>query len=241
MGSLPGSSAHAKSFMQNPQELPPDLFWLNFHGLGKPGRELPPGEDEYWIEPGFFGQILDAVKDRQDVQITFDDSNESDYTLALPLLKERGMKARFFVVARRIGDKGSLSAEQIRELCAGGMAVENHGMLHRNWKQLNSTELEAELVEARDIIGRVTGQPVTEAACPFGGYNRRVLRMLRQAGYQKVYTSDRGMARAGDWIQPRITIRRRDNIDGVKAMCARTPENRGGILRDVKLWLKRWR
>ena len=227
--------------MPSTQEVSNDMFWLNFHGLGRPGRDLPPGEDEYWIEPGFFGQILDAVRDRQDVQITFDDSNESDYTMALPLLKERGMKARFFVVARRIGEKGSLSAEQIRALCAGGMAVENHGMSHRNWKDLGRAELQEELVEARDIISRVTGQPVTEAACPFGGYNRRVLGMLRQAGYRKVYTSDRGMARPRDWIQPRITIRRRDDIACVKAMCARTPENRGGILRDVKLWIKRWR
>jgi peptidoglycan/xylan/chitin deacetylase (PgdA/CDA1 family) len=227
--------------MPSTQEPSQDLFWLNFHGLGKPGRELPPGEDEYWIEPGFFGQILDAVKDRPDVQITFDDSNESDYTLALPLLKERKMKARFFVVAKRIGEKGSLSAEQIRSLCAEGMLVENHGMLHRNWKELGHAELEEELIAAREIIGRVTGLPVNEAACPFGGYNRRVLGMLRRAGYQKVYTSDRGMARASDWIQPRITIRRRDNIEGVKAMCASAPENRGGILRDFKLLLKRWR
>ncbi len=217
------------------------LFWLNFHGLGQPGRPLPPGEDEYWIEPGFFGEILDCVRGRDDVGITFDDSNESDFTLALPLLKERKMKARFFVVARRIGQKGSLSAGQIQALCAEGMAVENHGMSHRNWMQLTPAGLREELVEARELIGRVTGIPITEAACPFGGYNRRVLRMLRQAGYRKIYTSDRGMARADAWIQPRITLRRHDDLDGVKAMCAPTPENRGGVLREVKLWLKRWR
>jgi peptidoglycan/xylan/chitin deacetylase (PgdA/CDA1 family) len=227
--------------MQLPQAQNGHVFWLNFHGLGQPGRPLPPGEDEYWIEPGFFGEILDSVQGRDDVGITFDDSNESDFTLALPLLKERKMKARFFVVARRIGEKGSLSAEQIRLLCAEGMAVENHGMSHRNWMQLNETELREELVEARELVGQVTGMSVTEAACPFGGYNRRVLRMLREAGYRKVYTSDRGIARAETWIQPRITIRRCDNPAGVKAMCAPTPENRGGLLRDVKLWLKRCR
>lgn len=218
-----------------------DIFWLNFHGLGKPGRELPVGEDEYWIEPGFFGAILDCVQGRDDVQITFDDSNESDYTLALPLLKERKMTARFFVVAKRIDEKGSLSTSQIQSLCAEGMAVENHGMTHRNWKELDRAALQEELVEAREIISRVTGRPITEAACPFGGYNRRVLQMLRTAGYRKVYTSDRGMARASAWIQPRITIRRCDDLNGVKALCARTAANRGSLLRDAKLLLKRWR
>jgi peptidoglycan/xylan/chitin deacetylase (PgdA/CDA1 family) len=225
--------------MQSHQAPSRDVFWLNFHGLGQPGRALPPGEENYWVEPGFFEAILDSVRGRDDVLITFDDSNESDFTLALPLLRQRQMKARFFVIAQRIGQQGSLSRGQIQSLCAEGMAVENHGLAHRDWTQLDQEQLRAELMEARDVIGRITGLPVTEAACPFGGYNRRVLQMLRKSGYRKVFTSDRGIARADDWIQPRITIRRSDDLNGVKAMCALTPENRVGFLRRVKLWLKR--
>jgi peptidoglycan/xylan/chitin deacetylase (PgdA/CDA1 family) len=216
-------------------------FWLNFHGLGVPGRELPPGEEEYWIEGRFFADILDSVRGRNDVDITFDDSNESDYTIALPLLKERNMKARFFVVADRMDQKGSLSKKQIRTMLAEGMAIENHGMEHRNWKQLNDRELRRELVEARDIIQQVTGSPITEAACPFGGYNRRVLRTLRHSDYAKVYTSDRGAARMDVWVQPRITIRRCDTLPGVAAMCAPDQAHSGGFARNFKLLLKRWR
>jgi peptidoglycan/xylan/chitin deacetylase (PgdA/CDA1 family) len=216
-------------------------FWLNFHGLGVPGRVLPPGEEEYWIEGRFFADILDSVRGRPDVDITFDDSNESDYTIALPLLKERKMKARFFVVADRMDQKGSLSKKQIQTMLAEGMAIENHGMEHRNWRQLDERELHRELVEARDLIQQVTGAPITEAACPFGGYNRRVLGMLRNLGYTKVYTSDRGAARVDAWFQPRITIRRCDNLPQVAEMCAPGRANSGGLARNVKLLLKRWR
>ena len=217
------------------------LFLLNFHGLGKPGRELPAGEEEYWIEPAFFADILNSVQGRGEVKITFDDSNQSDFTHALPLLKARNMTAQFFVVAWRISQKGSLSANQIRTLCAEGMAVGNHGMRHVNWMRLDPTELQEELVEARDIIQQVTEAPVMEAACPFGGYNRRVLGMLRKSGYRKVYTSDRGVARPDAWIQPKITIRRCDKIEGITQMVSLSAVKPDGLKRKVKLLLKRWR
>ncbi len=217
------------------------IFWLNFHGLGAPGRELPPGEIEYWLDPFFLRDILDIFCERKDVQITFDDANESDYTIALSLLKARKMTARFFVVAERIDQKGFLSRQQIRELCAEGMAVENHGMQHRSWMQLKSTDLYKELIEARDLIQDITGRPITEAACPLGEYDRRTIRMLRKAGYRKVFTSDRGIARADSWIQPRITILRNDSIAKIIEMCSAGPWNAELLWRDLKMLIKRWR
>ena len=103
------------------------LFLLNFHGLGKPAGHLSDGEKQCWIDPQFFAEILDAVSRRKDVELTFDDSNESDYTIALPLLKARRLVARFFVVADRIGKAGYLSKGQIQELCAEGMTIGSHG------------------------------------------------------------------------------------------------------------------
>jgi peptidoglycan/xylan/chitin deacetylase (PgdA/CDA1 family) len=217
------------------------LFWLNFHGLGDAGRTLPPGEEDYWTDPRLFSDILDTVRGRNDVQITFDDSNESDYTAALPLLKSRKMRARFFVLSERIGQTGFLSRGQIRTLCSEGMAVGNHGMSHRNWMGLGITELRRELVEARDMIEQITGVPVTEAACPFGGYNRRTLRMLNESGYQRVFTSDRGVAQVGAWLQPRITVRRCDDLRQVAGMCSLGYWKTAGIWRDLKLLIKRWR
>ena len=48
---------------------------------------------------------------------------------------------------------------------------------------------------------RWSSRPVTEAACPFGSYDRCVLRSLRRHGYQRAYTSDPGTTRLHDWIQ----------------------------------------
>jgi len=83
------------------------------------------------------------------------------------------------------------------------MDIGCHGMRHRPWRGLKDRELHEELVQARTILERTVGRPVTRAACPFGSYDRRTLRTLRDCGYEHVYTSDRGTARLGDFLQAR--------------------------------------
>jgi peptidoglycan/xylan/chitin deacetylase (PgdA/CDA1 family) len=217
------------------------LFHLTFHGLGAPARKLPPGEENYWVDPPLFAAVLDQVAGRDDVRITFDDSYESDYAIALPLLAERKLKARFFVVADRVDQKGCLSTRQIRSMCAQGMAIENHGMRHRRWKDLSRQDLHEELVVARDRLQQVTGAPVTEAACPFGSYNRRAFQMLREQGYQRVYTSDGGSSAPDAWVQPRITVLRSHGLNHVLGMIDPAARGKGELWRDIKMTLKRLR
>lgn len=217
------------------------LFILNFHGLGEPVCSQGPSDSLYWTDPNFFAAILKTVRARRDVLVTFDDSRESDYTVALPLLKASEMRARFFVVAGRVGQKGFLSSRQIQSLSSEGMTIGSHGMYHRKWSLLSDKELEEEIIEARSRIEKITGRPVLEAACPFGGYNRRVLRRLRTSGYERVYTSDGGPASAGSWIQARNTIVRGDNLDRVLGIITDIPSGPQAAWRKFKLGLKRWR
>jgi|SRR5580704_3648164 peptidoglycan/xylan/chitin deacetylase (PgdA/CDA1 family) len=217
------------------------LFLLNFHGLGEPPGDVSGGEKECWIDTRFFTEILNTLIGRSDVGLTFDDSNESDHAIALPLLKARGLRARFFVVADRIGKKGYLSKEQLRELCAEGMTIGSHGMRHRQWARLSEPELKEELVEARERLQQATEEPITEAACPFGSYNRKVLGKLRNAGYEKVYTSDDGPAQKDAWLQPRNTIVRSYDLKDVARIMESVPSGPKGLWRKCKLALKRWR
>jgi len=141
---------------------------LTFHGIGSPMRELEPSESDVWLTHDRFVSVLDAVAGRDDVRITFDDGNASDVEHALPALRERGLRATFFIVASRIGAAGFLDAEAIRELTAAGMAIGCHGMRHRRWAQLDDGSLREELVDARAMIERIVGHAVLEAGCPVG-------------------------------------------------------------------------
>jgi peptidoglycan/xylan/chitin deacetylase (PgdA/CDA1 family) len=209
---------------------------LTFHGIGEPARPLDPGEAGVWVSRPVFLSVLDAVAGREGVRITFDDGNASDVEHALPALRSRGLRATFFVVAGRLGAPGFLDRSDVRALAGAGMAIGCHGMGHRAWRGLDAPALHEELVEARRVLEEVVRGPVTEAACPFGSYDRRVLHGLRRAGYERVYTSDRGAARDGDWIQARNSVGAGDDA----GLLGRIGPG-AGLRRRARLAAKRWR
>jgi peptidoglycan/xylan/chitin deacetylase (PgdA/CDA1 family) len=217
------------------------LINLTFHGVGDPVRPLDPGEADVWVGRQRFDAVLDAIAGRDDVRITFDDGNASDVELGLPALVQRGLTATFFVVAGRLGTPGFVDDTQVRELAAAGMGVGNHGLLHRPWRGLDDDALAAELTEARRLLEDVLDRPVLEAACPFGAYDRRVVGALRRGGYRHVYTSDRGFARQGAWMQTRNTVK----PDGGADVLAEATHHEASPVRALrgraKRLAKRWR
>jgi peptidoglycan/xylan/chitin deacetylase (PgdA/CDA1 family) len=214
---------------------------LTFHGVGEPPRSLDPGEANVWVSMETFVAVLDRVAERTDVAITFDDGNASDIDRALPALQERGLHGTFFVVAGRLGAPHFLDEGDVRSLIAAGMEIGCHGMRHRPWRGLDGRALHEELVEAKAILEGVAGRPVTRAACPFGSYDRRVISTLRRSGYEHVYTSDRGVARASRFVQARNTIGAGDGSDVLARIAG--PEARAdrALGRRAKSILKRWR
>jgi len=210
-----------------------------FHGIGEPQRQLEPGEDQFWVEPAQFEELVDAVAVRDDVVLSFDDGNASDVSRALPELRKRRLNASFFVVARRIGEPGSLARDDLRTLVAEGMTIGSHGSQHRAWPTLDETALHEELDDARTAIAEAAGTSVDTAACPLGAYDRRVLRRLRERDFARVYTVDRQAARPEAWLQPRYVVRRTDTGDTV-ARWGREPLHYG-LLWSAKSVAKRWR
>ena len=183
---------------------------LIFHGIGIPGRDLEPGEAPYWISTDSFERILDqaqAILHPDWLRLSFDDGNASDYDIALPRLLARGLSADFFVLTGRIGQKGSLSVDQIHALAAAGMTVGSHGIAHLDWRRLDRAALEVELAGSRAALEALLECPVTTAGIPFGAYDARVLRALHRAGYGVAYSSDRGRMRTDAFLRPRTSVR----------------------------------
>ncbi len=214
---------------------------LNFHGIGSPPSGV--GEDElrYWLAPAFFAQILDYAKGKPDVHLTFDDGNASDCEIALPALQKRNLHAAFFVVSERIDCTGYLSAAQIKTLQAESMEVGAHGARHRKWTRCKPLELSEEVTRSRKRLEDIICAPVLSAACPFGAYNRRVLKCLRATGYQRVFTSDDGYTTTSSWLCPRNTIMSSATLQAIQRI---VEENRRAPTRwwwRTKLLVKRWR
>jgi peptidoglycan/xylan/chitin deacetylase (PgdA/CDA1 family) len=185
---------------------PSSVVIINVHGIGPIDRELDPREDKTWVTVEQFEQVLDLAIGRDDVRFTFDDGNESDVTIALPRLLERGITAEFFVLAGQLERPGRLDSDGVRELVKAGMPVGSHGWDHRDWRRIDGRQAEEEFVRAHQVLGDLVGAPVDTAAVPFGSYDRHVLRHLRRAGVRRVYTSDGGPARPDAWLQARNSL-----------------------------------
>lgn len=181
---------------------------LIFHGIGTPRRELEPGEPAFWLPRDRFRHILNriAMLGEAGPEITFDDGNASDIEIALPELLERGLRATFFLLTARLGQPGSLSRGDVKELARAGQVIGLHGHAHRDWRQLDAAGQQAEFRNARQTLADLAGAEITLAAAPFGLYDRRVTAALAAEGFEALYTSDRGLARNSRFLRPRNCI-----------------------------------
>jgi peptidoglycan/xylan/chitin deacetylase (PgdA/CDA1 family) len=184
---------------------------LLFHGIGEPHAAVDWEEMRFWLSRAFLARLLDEVLELQksqeiNISITFDDGNASDAQLALPELSKRGLAAEFFICAGRVGKKHYLDQSMINELLAEGMSIGSHGMDHRNWRTLNSVELDVEIVDARRQLEDLTQRQVTKVAIPFGLYNRRVLHRLHRESLECIYTCDRGITQSTSRTKPREAL-----------------------------------
>lgn len=212
---------------------------LNFHGIGQPERTVETSEKPYWLDQAIFEEILDRVAAAEHPRaycISFDDSNASDYSIALPALKDRGLTAKFFVLTGRLESTGSLNAEQIRTLLKEGMTVGSHGINHVPWSRIKPSELISEITESRRRLEDICECPVDEAGIPFGLYNSRVLRALKSAGYKAAFTSDKGLMNTNNFLRPRTSFRSdmtiqniQEILDGKMSMSAQLRRSAGLI------------
>ena len=123
--------------------------------------------------------------------ITFDDGELNNFLGAFPVLQEFEFPAYFFVIVNRIGHPGYMSWEKLRDLNAHGMVIGSHSLTHRILTELSEEELKKELLESKIILEKGLKKEVTAFSIPRGFHNLPVIEMIREAGYKKIFTSDR--------------------------------------------------
>jgi peptidoglycan/xylan/chitin deacetylase (PgdA/CDA1 family) len=214
---------------------------VNYHGLGAMPSWVQSEEAFYWCEDaGAFAAHLDVMAEHSScstVQITFDDGNASDFEIATPALVERGLTADFFVCAGRIGQDRYLDATAIRDMRAAGMGIGSHGWGHVDWRRASDSELEQEIEGATKKLEDTLGEGVDSVAIPFGSYDRRVMRRL--GSFRTVFTSDRGFARGGKRILPRMAYTRDWTASTIPQLASAPPTALAQIKHDLVMTLKR--
>ena len=101
------------------------------------------------------------------VALTFDDGPHSIYTKnLLDGLRERGVKATFFVVGENIPGREDL----IRQMEADGHLIGNHTYDHVDISKLSDEENCRELQKTSDLIKEITGHGTAYVRPPFGNW-----------------------------------------------------------------------
>lgn len=192
---------------------------LNFHGIGTPGPDIDGSERPYWISTAFFRELADllASPEARHILITFDDGNLSDLEIAAPILAEKGLHARIFVLTGRLQSAGYLAPGHLRELQQMGFTIGSHGVDHVNWAEQSPQDLTHETAQSRAQLQDITSTEVDEAAIPFGSYNKSVLKAIKAAGYSVAWTSDGGNTNPAAFLRPRLSVRSDMTLRSVKS------------------------
>ena len=114
------------------------------------------------------------------VLISFDDGYADNYDYAYPILREEQAPATFFVVSDKIGSENRMTADELREMRVGGMAIGSHTVHHENLAGMTGEEIDFEMRESKESLEKILGNPVCAVAYPGGKTNGAVLDKVKK-------------------------------------------------------------
>lgn len=145
---------------------PVSLLWE--HGAAEAGsRELEPG-GEAGSQDNDAGEVgQDGIKPQ--IALTFDDGPNAQYTpVLLDGLKERNVKASFFVIGANI--EKDENRELIKRVHEEGHLIGNHTYHHVDLSKLSAEDAHRELQLTDSLIADITGEETILVRPPFGEF-----------------------------------------------------------------------
>ena len=221
-------------------------FVVTFHGVGEPHPWCVADEKPFWLTIAQFETLVPKLiracnlADRELV-ITFDDGNISDLNIATPALQKNGVKALFFVCCNFSERTGYLNFEQMAQLQNAGMAIGSHGNNHVDWRRCSDIDLEAEIHGAFSELNRRLGNQIEAIAIPFGSYDRRVVKLLKQSTAKSIFSSDRDVPNKSDLLTPRFTVTWDWDDEKIDLALAHGSSTLPRLKRRLIQFAKRWR
>ncbi len=193
-------------------------------------REPKPGQSEtmksYSVSPSQFAQQMKALKDSgyetvlpdqlynylvhgaalpaKPVMLTFDDTDEEQFSIGYQEMKKYGFKGVFFIMTISINRPRYMSKEQLKQLADEGNAVESHTWDHHMVTKYQGEDWEKQFVKPRKTIEDITGKAATYFAYPFGLWNQAAIPELKKAGFKMAFI----LSTKRDSTEPLYTIRR---------------------------------
>ena len=114
-----------------------------------------------------------AKKEEKRIAITFDDGPDGTYTpQLLDGLKERGVKASFFVIGKEAEEHPELILRMYKE----GHLIGNHTYHHVELTRVDMETEKEEIKKTNEVIEGITGEKVTYIRPPYGELREETLK-----------------------------------------------------------------
>lgn len=122
--------------------------------------------------------------------LNFDDGGVSALDVA-QILEEKGWRGHFFIVTGKIGSKGFLNRDEIRDLHRRGHVIGSHSHEHPDiFYNLSEEQMLDEWQTSCRILCEITGEPVLAASVPGGDMDLRTIETAGRAGIRYLFTSE---------------------------------------------------
>lgn len=146
-----------------------------------------------YIQYNFYLNSVNRLPKHNEKQLmlTFDDGIHAELTpIVLDILKEKNVKAMFFLIGKNIAGNEGIVSRMLSE----GHTIGNHSFAHGMWFDLKSASaMQSEIIETNRLLESITGKPVCYFRPPYGVTNPNVARAVRQSGLLSVGWTLRSM------------------------------------------------
>jgi peptidoglycan/xylan/chitin deacetylase (PgdA/CDA1 family) len=144
------------------------------------------------------------------VVLTFDDGFADFYSSALPTLQRHGFNATLYITTSFVegtsrwlenigeGDRLMLTWEQLAEINASGIECAAHTHTHPKLDMLPPSAARDEIVRSKELLEDHLSQRISSFAYPFGFYSSRVMRIVRESGFDSACAIRRKMSSLHD-------------------------------------------
>ncbi len=143
------------------------------------------------------------------IVISFDNGYQSQYTNAMPVLRQLGwVGVENLQLSGLPPSQGGMTDAQIRGLLAAGWELDTQGISHADLIALSPSELQYQVVSARQTLRARYRVPVNWFCYPSGHYNAAVMAEVKSAGFVGSTTVVPGWANPQEnrYTLPRLRI-----------------------------------
>jgi peptidoglycan/xylan/chitin deacetylase (PgdA/CDA1 family)/PKD repeat protein len=113
------------------------------------------------------------------VSIAFDDSLQSQYDYALPLLEAKGVHATFYVISDLVGQSGHLTVSELQNLQSNGNEIGSHSKTHPDFTGISDAQIQQECSVSKQVL-QSYGLTINNFAYPYGDCNTHTDSIVNQ-------------------------------------------------------------